>query len=84
MKERYGGSKQVLSEARLGESRLGGGRAFGGVDELADFGALFVEVGEVLFAEALIDLELLLAAVFCAGADVGLAEPVVRVGKVGI
>jgi hypothetical protein len=55
------------------QSRFGGRGAFGGVDELADFGALFVEVGEVLFAEALIDLELLLGAVFCAGAHVGLA-----------
>jgi hypothetical protein len=55
------------------QSGFGGRSALGGVDELADFGALFVEVGEVLFAEALVDLELLLGAVFCAGADVGLA-----------
>ena len=46
---------------------------FGGVDELADFGFLFVDVAEVLGAEALVDFELLLAASFVAGANVGLA-----------
>jgi hypothetical protein len=40
---------------------------------LADFGALLVQVREVLFAELLVSLKLLLGAVLVAGADVGLA-----------
>ncbi len=65
--------------------RIGGRRGFfGGEDELADFGALFVEIGEMLRAELLIEGELGLREIFLIGADVGLAEAIVRVGQIGI
>jgi hypothetical protein len=47
---------------------------------LADFGALLVEVGEMLRAELLIEGELGLREIFLIGADVGLAEAIVRIG----
>ncbi len=59
-------------------SRVGGGGF--GVNELADFGALALEVGEVLFAEFLIDLKFVLCFFLLSGADVSLAKTVVGVG----
>src|SRR5260370_26104363 len=54
------------------------------VDELADFGALLVELREMLLAEFLVHLDLLLGTLFFAGTDVRLAESIVRVGQIGI
>ena len=45
---------------------------------------MFVEIGQVLFADSLINLELLLGAVFFAGSNVRLAQAIVSVGEIGI
>ena len=45
---------------------------------------MLVEIGQVLFADFLVDLELLLGADFFAGSNVRLAQPVMSVGKIGI
>ena len=74
---RESGGKSAALHKRL--LRLGGG-GFGGVDELADFGALLFEVGQMLLADFLVLLELVLGAVLFAGVDVGLAQAVVGVG----
>src|SRR5712692_9172173 len=67
---------------RVSESGLGlrgvvcGGGVFCGVDELADFGALLLNIGEVLFADFLVHLQLFLGALFVPGVHVGLAEAI--------
>ena len=60
-------------QPRAADSGFCGGVVLGSVDELADLRALLVEVGEVLGAELLVELEFLLGAVFFASADIGLA-----------
>jgi hypothetical protein len=69
---------------QAGGSGFRGGVVFGSGDELADFGALLVEIGQVLGAKLLVELEFVLGAVFFAGADVGLAEPIVSVGEIAV
>src|SRR5882724_5986014 len=66
------------------ESWFRSGGILGRINKLPNFRALLVEIGEVLFAEPLINLKLLLGAVIFTGANVSLAETVVRVGKIGI
>lgn len=57
---------------------------FFGIDELADFGALLIEIGKMLGTELLIDLQLLLGEVFFASANIGLRETIMNVGEIGI
>src|SRR5467141_1592679 len=66
------------------ESRFRGRGILRRINKLTNFGSLLVEVGQVLFAGSLIDLELLLGADFLAGSNVRLAQPVVSVGEIGI
>ncbi len=56
----------------------------GSIDELSDFRALLVQVGQVLLTQFLVRLELFLGFVLFAGMYVGLAKPIVRVGQVKI
>src|SRR5713226_10684012 len=65
-------------------SRLCDGGILCRVDELANFGALLVEFREMLLAEFLVHLDLLLGTLFFAGTDVRLAQAIVRVGQIGI
>src|ERR1700691_2504470 len=75
-------SDRDASRLRVGS---GGRRGFfGGEDELADFGALFVEVGEMLRDELLIDGELRLRENVLICAVGRLPETIVRVRKIGI
>src|SRR6202035_5917102 len=55
-----------------------------GVDKLTNFSALFLQLREVLLADFLVDLKLLLSALFFPGVYVGLAQTIVRVGQVAI
>jgi hypothetical protein len=48
---------------------------------LPNFRSLFVEIGQMLFADLLIGLELLLGADFFARSKVSLPQPVVSVGR---
>src|SRR5881398_2527649 len=65
-------------------SRFRGGGILRRINKLPNFAALFVYVGEVLFAEPPIHLELLLGTVLFAGANVSLAQTIVSVSKIGI
>ena len=66
------------------ESRFRGWGILRRINKLPNFRSLLVEIGEVLFAEPLIHLELLLGAVLFAGANVSLAKTIVSVSKIGI
>src|ERR1700680_1969550 len=85
---RKGAAAGALSSNRLplaGYRRLlRFGGVFCGVNELADLRTLLIQISEVLLAQLLVNLDLLLRAVFVAGAHVGLAKPIVRVGQIGI
>src|SRR5438445_1576649 len=70
--------------AKTGESRFRSGGILSRINKLPNFGALLVQVGEVLFAEPLIDLKLLLGAILFSGADISLAKTIVSVSKIGI
>jgi len=59
-------------------------RILSGIDELADFRALPVQVCEVLLAQFLVGLELFLSFVLFAHVHVGLAKTIVRVSRIGI
>src|SRR6266576_205364 len=66
------------------ESRFPAGGILRRINKLPNFGALLVQVGEVLFAEPPIHLELLLCTVLFAGANVSLAKTILSVSKIGI
>src|SRR5438874_12291874 len=70
--------------AKTGKSRFRSWGILSRINKLPNFGTLLVQVGEVLFAEPLIDLELLLGAILFASANVRLAETIVSVSKIGI
>src|SRR5438552_6332635 len=70
--------------AKTGKSRFRSWGILSRINKLLDFGALLVQVGEVLFAEPLIDLKLLLGAILFSGADISLAKTIVSVSKIGI
>src|SRR5439155_25391102 len=70
--------------AKTGESRFRSGGILSRINKLPNFGALLVQVGEVLFAEPLIDLKLPLGAILFSGADISLAKTIVSVSKIGI
>src|SRR6266850_1062975 len=54
------------------------------INKLTNFRSLFVEIGQVLFTDSLIDLELLLGAAFFAGSNVRLPQAIVSVSEIGI
>src|SRR4051812_34666686 len=63
-----------FARARTIGLRFGDG-VFGRVDELTDFGFLFVDIAEMLRAESLIHYELFLPASLIARSKIGLTEP---------
>jgi len=77
----------VLS-APVAKFQLNHGLAEGGIlcriNKLPNLRALLLEVGQMLLANFLVDLELLLGAAFFAGANIRLPQPVVSVGQIGI
>src|SRR5215467_4587666 len=76
-----GAAGHMAAALRFGRGRSG---FLGRVHELADFSTLPIQVGELLFAQLLVGLELFLAMLFIAGADVSLPETVMGVGEVRI
>src|SRR5262245_25347964 len=77
----------VWRQERSWPGRLLLGRTVGNpvrVYELANVGALFVEIGQVLGAKLLVDLELLLRFLFLRGAYIGLTEAVMGIGEIGV
>src|SRR5260370_24058609 len=66
------------------ESRFRGRGILRRINKLPNFRSLFVEIGQVLFAESLIDLELLLGADFFAGSNVRLAQAIVSACAIGL
>src|SRR5208282_4766447 len=65
-------------------SRLPGGGVLGLVDELSNFRPLLLQVGQVLFANLLIYLELFLRQVLLPCAHIGLPKAIVGVSKIGV
>src|SRR5438105_12546772 len=66
------------------KSRFSGGGILCRINKLPNLRALLLEVGQMLLANFLVDLELLLGAAFFAGANIRLPQPVVSVGQIGI
>src|SRR5437660_10276480 len=66
------------------KSRFSGGGILCRINKLPNLRALLLEVGQMLLANFLVDLELLLGAAFFAGANIRLPQTVVSVGQIGI